>query len=108
MLRVLCVWYELIKPDFGVMEAHTQSLRLAQLRDIQQKAYELFDKKNRDYGDAFATYGTVGVLVRLQDKLHRAVSVSKKGVHIVQDETLRDTLLDLHNYAAMALMLLDE
>jgi hypothetical protein len=90
------------------MEEHTQSLRLAQLREIQRQAYELFAKKNRDYGDAFATYGTVGVLVRLQDKLHRAMSVSKQGVHIVQDETLRDTLIDLHNYAAMALMLMDE
>jgi hypothetical protein len=27
---------------------------------------------------------------------------------LVNDEGIRDTLLDLHNYAAMALMLLDE
>jgi hypothetical protein len=26
-------------------------------------------------------------------------------VQMVDDETLRDTLIDLHNYAAMALML---
>jgi hypothetical protein len=27
---------------------------------------------------------------------------------LVDDEKIRDTLLDLHNYAAMGLMLLDE
>jgi hypothetical protein len=27
---------------------------------------------------------------------------------MVSDEQLRDTLIDLHNYAAMAIMLLDE
>ena len=30
------------------------------------------------------------------------------GVNLVNDEGIRDTLIDLHNYAAMALMLLDE
>jgi hypothetical protein len=29
-------------------------------------------------------------------------------VNLVNDEGIRDTLIDLHNYAAMALMLLDE
>jgi hypothetical protein len=29
-------------------------------------------------------------------------------VNLVNDEGIKDTLLDLHNYAAMALMLLDE
>jgi hypothetical protein len=29
-------------------------------------------------------------------------------VNLVSDEGIRDTLIDLHNYAAMALMLLDE
>jgi hypothetical protein len=29
-------------------------------------------------------------------------------VNLVKDEGIRDTLLDLHNYSAMALMLIDE
>jgi hypothetical protein len=29
-------------------------------------------------------------------------------VNLVNDEGIRDTLIDLHNYAAMALMLIDE
>ena len=43
--------------------------------------------------------------MRIEDKIQRALSISKSGVTLVGDEGLRDTLLDLHNYAAMALML---
>ena len=50
-------------------------------------------------------FGLVGVLVRIEDKIQRAISISKSGITLVDDEGLKDTLLDLHNYAAMALML---
>ena len=70
--------------------------------------FKLFTKKNTDYGDAFAKYGVIGVLMRIEDKLHRTLSITKNGVTLINDERLRDTLIDLHNYAAMALMLIDE
>jgi hypothetical protein len=82
--------------------------RVEQMKLIQQEAFELFTKKNIDYGDAFAKYGVIGVLMRIEDKLHRSMSITKNGVNLINDEGLRDTLIDLHNYAAMALMLLDE
>lgn len=82
--------------------------RVEQLKEIQKEALELFIKKNIDYGDAFAKYGVTGVIIRMQDKLQRFISVSKSGINLVNNETLYDTLLDLHNYAAMALMLLHE
>lgn len=82
--------------------------RVSQMKVVQIEALDVFTKKNKDYGDSFATYGTIGVLVRIGDKISRSVSVSNSGVNLVKDETLRDTLLDLHNYSAMALMLLDE
>jgi hypothetical protein len=66
--------------------------RVAQMKEVQKTALELFAKKNADYGDAFAKFGVIGVLMRIEDKIQRA----------------RDTMLDLHNYAAMALMLMDE
>ncbi len=82
--------------------------RVSQLAKVQAEAKAVFQKKNADYGDAFAAYGPTGVIVRLGDKIARLVSVSRKGVALVDDESLRDTLLDLHNYAAMGIMLLDE
>lgn len=82
--------------------------RVQQMQTIQLNALELFKKKNIDYGDAFANYGLIGVLMRIEDKIQRSLSITKNGVNLVNDEGIRDTLLDLHNYAAMALMLLDE
>ena len=82
--------------------------RLNQMMRVQREAFSLFKKKNEDYGDAFATFGPVGVIVRMGDKINRLTSVTKNGVNLVDNESLRDTLIDLHNYSAMAIMLLDE
>ena len=82
--------------------------RVAQYEKVQKEAIELFKKKNADYGDAFATYGPIGVIVRMGDKISRLNSVTKSGITMVNTESVRDTLIDLHNYAAMAVMLLDE
>jgi hypothetical protein len=82
--------------------------RVEQMKAIQVNALELFTRKNADYGDAIAKYGVIGVLMRIEDKIQRSMSITKNGVNLVSDEGIRDTLLDLHNYAAMALMLLDD
>jgi hypothetical protein len=82
--------------------------RVSKMIQVQNEALELFKKKNIDYGDAFANYGSVGVIVRMGDKIQRLVSVSNRGVNLINTESLRDTLIDLHNYAAMAVMLIDE
>jgi len=86
----------------------TISSRVSQMQLIQSEGLELFKRKNQDYGDAFANYGVVGVLVRMGDKIARLQSISTKSVSLVDTESLRDTLIDLHNYSAMAIMLLDE
>lgn len=82
--------------------------RVAQYKTVQKEAIELFQRKNKDYGDAFANYGPVGVIVRMGDKINRLSSVTKNQVSLVKNESIRDTLIDLHNYAAMAIMLMDE
>jgi hypothetical protein len=82
--------------------------RVEQMKTIQNEALILFIKKNIDYGDAFAKYGVIGVLMRIEDKLQRYMSITRNGVNLINDEGIRDTLIDLHNYSAMALMLIDE
>ena len=82
--------------------------RLKQLKLVQHETCELFIKKNADYGDAFAGYGPIGVIVRFGDKVQRLAHVSKSGINLVSDEDVRGTLIDLHNYAAMAVMLIDQ
>ena len=78
------------------------------MEQIQQEGLKLFKRKNADYGDAFAEYGPVGVLVRMGDKIKRLQHIEKNQITMVNDEQMRDTLIDLHNYAAMAIMLLDK
>lgn len=93
-----------------------QAVRLKQYLNIHQEAFTLFCQKNQDYGDAFSTFGPLGVMVRIQDKLMRFINLQKNmetHQHAIQqiqvpNESLEDTLIDLHNYAAMALMLLRE
>lgn len=82
--------------------------RVSQMIEVQSEALELFKRKNADYGDAFANYGSIGVIVRMGDKIQRLMSVTKSGINYVNTESIRDTLIDLHNYAAMAIMLIDE
>ena len=82
--------------------------RVKDMETVQQNALEMFKKKNPDNGDAFAKFGVIGVLMRIEDKIQRSLSITKNGVNLVDDEGIRDTLMDLHNYAAMGVMLLDE
>ena len=39
--------------------------RVESLQKVMKEGLELFSRKNKDYGDAFADCGTVGVLVRM-------------------------------------------
>jgi len=95
-------------PSQDCLSPMNNNRRVEQMQQIQATALELFTRKNADYGDAFAKYGVIGVLMRIEDKIQRSLSITKNGVNLVSDEGIRDTLLDLHNYAAMALMSLDE
>jgi hypothetical protein len=92
----------------NIVKNNTMNNRVEQMRDIQNKALELFSRKNADYGDAFAKFGVIGVLMRIEDKIQRSLTITQNGVNLVNDEGIKDTLLDLHNYAAMALMLINE
>lgn len=73
---------------------------------------ELYQRKNHDYGDSFhkgyQEYGMIMPLIRLEDKLNRLKSLTLGGEAKVKDESVRDTLLDLANYAIMAIMELEQ
>lgn len=84
------------------------NLREHQYKMVHEEAFNLFKKKNNDYGDAFANFGPTGVIMRMQDKMSRYIQVSKTKIELVEDEKIRDTIIDLHNYCAMAIMLMDE
>ena len=71
---------------------------------------KLYERKNHDYGDSFhLTYQKWGLpmaAIRLEDKLQRFETLIRAESR-VKDENIRDTLIDLANYAIMTVMELD-
>ena len=73
----------------------------------------IYIKKNHDYGDSFhKTYMEEGFAmsrIRLADKLERFKSLSRSdAAQMVNDESIRDTLMDLANYAIMTVLEMDD
>lgn len=60
---------------------------------------DLYAKKNHDYGNSFCqTYKEEGMAmprIRLTDKLNRFKKLTKAGRQNVNDESVRDALIDL-------------
>ena len=77
--------------------------RINQMTAVQKEALELFIKKNSDYGDAFATYKTVGVIVRMCDKIQRLISISNKGIALTSD-ALNFVVRPARNAPALAIV----
>lgn len=77
--------------------------------ELCKELHETYVKKNHDYGDSFSrTYqeeGMAMVRIRLGDKFSRLKTLTKNpGGQQVKDESIRDTLIDLANYAIMAVV----
>lgn len=93
-------------------EENTQLAREARFAGITKEMKETYSKKNRDYGNSFGkSLDEDGLLVskiRLGDKLSRFNSLIKKEKALVEDESIKDTLLDMANYAIMTYMWIEE
>lgn len=80
-------------------------------RKIVLDLNKLYAKKNADYGDSFhETFKEEGMAmarIRLSDKLNRFKSLTRGNSQQVTDESIRDTLLDLANYAIMTVIEMD-
>ena len=76
-------------------------------KEITDEMLKIYIAKNTDYGssvsDTYRDLGLVSFLVRMQDKMNRLKSLSKKEA-LVKDEKIEDTLLDLANYSILALI----
>lgn len=70
--------------------------------------HALYEKKNADYGDSFhktwVEEGAAMARIRLSDKLNRFKTLTRNSGQSVNDESVRDTLIDLANYAIMTVM----
>lgn len=95
---------ERVKKEF----ANSQSKNKTDIhQEICNTLNALYRAKNADYGDSFANTRKVvsnAILVRLNDKISRLNSLMRGNKQQVKDESIKDTLMDLANYAILELV----
>lgn len=79
--------------------------------DITINMAKTYAAKNHDYDNSFEQscdkFGIIASVVRLGDKMNRIESLTTKEAEI-KEESIKDTLLDLANYAIMTVMWLNQ
>ena len=79
---------------------------------ICKKLKEIYIDKHADYGNSFGEsfieWGLISAAVRMDDKMRRLKQLAKGNTARVKTESIRDTLMDLANYAIMTVMELDK
>ena len=84
--------------------------KLTKHKELLDELEELYKTKNADYGDSvsetYKKYGMTSFLVRMEDKINRVKTLSEKEAQ-VKEESIKDTLLDLANYALLAIIELE-
>lgn len=86
---------------------------IKQFENITKEMKDLYEIKNLNYGDSFSKsfkeYGMTMLCIRLEDKLNRLKSLIKQDKEAnADDESIRDTIIDLANYSVMGIMELDK
>lgn len=88
--------------------------KMQKMREVFDRCIKIADAKGRDYSgekDGFGNlkdFGVLGIVCRIGDKYHRAKNIVKTGNIAVTEESLADTLLDTINYAALAIVMMEE
>lgn len=90
-------------------ENRAEQLNVIRFKRITEEMAETYRRKNQDYGNSFSQsyeeHGAIAGIVRIGDKYNRVKQLLLgKNEACVNDESARDTLLDLANYAIMLAM----
>lgn len=109
----LKVYLETITNEITVPQVSPVCTDIDRFEAITKKMHNIFKKKNHDYGNSFEQSlneeGLAASRIRIGDKWNRYKTLSKPKVDTqVNDESLRDTLIDLANYAIMTIIWLDK
>lgn len=89
--------------------------KVSKFKEITAEMEILYTLKNTNYGNSFSEqfkeYGLTSLCIRLDDKIRRLKSINKQlseGNVNLDDESVRDTLIDLANYSVLGIMELDK
>lgn len=78
-----------------------------EFKEVTEWMNNVYERKNADYGDSFSKtfeeFGLTSSAIRINDKTERFKKLIKQEAQ-VQDESIKDTLLDIANYAVLTLV----
>ena len=81
-------------------------------QDLLDELHQTYIQKNTAYGNSFGdTYEKLGIIsavTRITDKYNRIVNLATHPDVNKGDESLRDSLMDMANYAIMTVMEMDK
>tara|TARA_R100001463_G_scaffold52536_5_gene103332 strand:- start:698 stop:1045 length:348 start_codon:yes stop_codon:yes gene_type:complete len=92
----------------------------SRFKELQKEQYELFCRKQHDYGSMNISVGTqletpeeitlslTGLWFRMNDKIQRLKNLLMKGRKSAVDEPMEDAFLDLSNYGIMATLVKEQ
>lgn len=103
------IYHNAMKEGFDTM---TGAEKIARHAALCQEINHLYERKNHDYGDSFGQSfreeGMAMARIRLGDKFNRFKTLSHRTEQMVADESIRDTLLDMANYAIMTVLEMED
>jgi hypothetical protein len=77
-------------------------------KEICDLLHDTYKKKNEAYGDSFGKtfkeLGIISAVTRIFDKVNRISALTRGARNDIIDESMRDTFLDLSNYAIMSII----
>lgn len=88
------------------LEESKSNIKVDIFKDITDKMLRVYKAKNNDYGDSFSKVRKEypqAICIRLSDKLERLKALENGNKQMV-DESIKDTLLDMANYAILELI----
>ncbi len=86
--------------------------KIERFADLQQEELEMHKLKDKKYGQSFGKsvqkYGLISALTRMSDKWNRFEELVLNNDIGTEDETIKDTLMDLSNYCNMTILELED
>lgn len=100
-----------VHPKEGEPKAYSKKEDADRFKEITDKMFETFKAKNHDYGSSFSNLfkecGMTYAYGHMAEKLERVKSLMKDEAK-VNGEGMKDSLLDLANYAILTVMEIDK
>ncbi len=100
-----------VHPKEGEPKADSEKEDVDRFKEITDKMFETFKAKNHDYGSSFSNLfkecGMTYAYGHMAEKLERVKSLMKDEAK-VNGEGMKDSLLDLANYAILTVMEIDK